>query len=263
MRIFWIGGNHPRHLYYINQISKKFEITGSIVQMRENLMPSPPDNISEIDRKNFIRHFETRKKKEREYFGNQKLPNCDILEVTSETLNSAKSTLWLETKSPDVVLIFGSDLIMNSLYSVLPKDSINLHLGLSPRYRGAATLFWPFYFLEPNLAGSTLHYIISEPDAGEIIHQCTPELSLNDGIHDVGCKTVISSSDEVIKLLEFKEKNIAWKRFKQKGTGKNFMSTDFRPEHLRVIYNLFDDDIVKQYLNGNISSKTFNLIKQF
>ena len=157
---------------------------------------------------------------------------------------------------------FGPDLIKEPFYSQLPKDSINLHLGLSPRYRGAAGLFWPFYFLEPNLAGSTFHHIVSEPDAGEVIHQSLPILDEEDSIHDVGCKTVVTSTQDMCKLLEIRQKKGCWKKYKQKGTGKNFLESDFKPEHLRLIYDLFNDEIVKEYLQGKIISKKMNIIKQ-
>lgn len=263
MKIVCISGNHSRHLYYLNEISKKFEIEGSIIQSRENVLPTPPENISDGDRKNFIRHFQTRDEKEREYFGDQKYPNHDILETQPELLNSEKSVKFLTEKKPDVVLVFGSDLIKEPLRNHLPNDSINLHLGISPRYRGAACLFWSFYFLEPNLAGSTFHYLLSEPDAGEVIHQSLPELSETDGLHDVGCKTVLVSAQDICKLLEMRNGQNSWKRYKQKGTGKNFLSRDFRPEHLRLIYDLFNDKIVKEYLDGNILSNKMNFIKQF
>lgn len=263
IRIMFIGGDHPRHLHYINKIQENFDIVGAIIQHRENISTSTPENLSEEDKKNFIHHFETREKKESQYFKNPKLPKCPIHDTTSEKLNSIESVEFLKKIKPNVVLIFGSTLIKDPLYSVLPFDTINLHLGISPRYRGAATLFWPFYFLEPNYAGSTFHYIVSEPDAGNIIHQCTPTLSLGDGIHDVACKTVITSVNEMIKILEIKKNGEVWKKFKQKGTGKNFLTSDFKPEHLRIIYTLFDNKIVDEYLQGNIYSKNPNLIKQF
>jgi len=263
MRIMFIGGDHPRHLYYINKIQDNFEIAGAIIQHRENISLTIPENLSEEDKKNFIRHFKTREKKEIQYFKNPELPKCDIHDTTAKTLNSIESVEFLKEIKPNLVLIFGSTLIKNPLYSVLPPDSINFHLGISPRYRGAATLFWPFYFLEPNYAGSTFHYIISEPDAGNIIHQCTPKLSIGDGIHDVACKTVITSTDEMIKLLEIKNNGKVWKNFEQTGTGKNFLMSDFKPEHLRVIYTLFDDKLVDEYLQDNIYSKNPNLIRQF
>ena len=42
-------------------------------------------------------------------------------------------------------------------FAVLPKEKINLHLGLSPWFKGSVTLFWPFYHLMPQFCGSTFH----------------------------------------------------------------------------------------------------------
>ena len=169
----------------------------------------------------------------------------------------------MQDANPDVVLIFGSDLIKEPLLSMLPRHTLNLHLGLSPRYRGAATLFWPFYFMEPTYAGSTFHYIVSEPDAGDIIHQVIPTLQRGDGIHDVSSKVVIDSVKHAIRLLEIFERGGVWKLYKQKSTGKNFLGSDFRPQHLRVIYNVFNDDMVDCYLDGNLESRTPRLVRQF
>jgi len=159
------------------------------------------------DKQNFLKHFSNRDKLEQKYFGNQELPHCPMLKVSKEELNLKNSAEFVNEIKPDLVLIFGCSLIKEPLYSSLPENSINLHLGLSPRYRGAATLFWPFYFMEPNFAGSTFHYIISEPDAGNLIHQSIAKLEVNDTIHDVACKTVIQSTEDMLKLLKkFKEK---------------------------------------------------------
>ena len=49
----------------------------------------------------------------------------------------------------------------------------------------------------------------------------------------------------------------------QKGSGKNFIQSDFKPEHLRLVYNLFNNDIVKHYFEGKIKSKKPHLIRQF
>lgn len=263
MKILWIGGNHSRHLYFINKIQTVFEISGAIIQNRENVIPQPPKDIEEIDKNFFIKHFSNRYLTEKKFFANPNLPNCKTKIVTSDTLNSQESVDFVKSINPDVVLIFGSDLIKEPLLSILPKQTLNLHLGISPRYRGAATLFWPFYFLEPNYAGSTFHYIISEPDAGDIVHQCIPKLDSSDGIHDVASKTVITSANDAIKLLDILEKGGQWIRNKQKGTGKNFLSGDFKPEHLRLIYGTFNDDIVNHYLQKKLNPKSPNLVRQF
>lgn len=263
VRIMWIGGSHPRHLYYANAINEQFPITAAIIEQRGAMVPQPPVGLDERDRSNFELHFANRDQAERRYFGDQAPPRVPILETSSEDLNSQESGDFVEKFDPEVVLIFGCGLIKGKLYSALPTNTINLHLGLSPRYRGAATLFWPFYFMEPAFAGTTFHFIVPEPDAGDVVHQVVPELKPEDRIHDVACKAVIQSSKAAIDLLEILASGGEWKRYKQKGTGKNFLSSDFKPEHLRVIYDVFDDDMVKQYLDSRLVSKKPTLIHQW
>lgn len=263
MKILWIGGDHPRHLFYINTIHRHFPLSGAIVEHRENLIPQPPPGLAEIDRENFIRHFKNRAAAEERYFGDQERPDCPSLVIEDDDLNAQPSVNFIEQIDPDLVLIFGSGMIRDPLFSNLPKHAINLHLGLSPRYRGAATLFWPFYFMEPAYAGTTFHYIVSEPDAGDVIHQVVPELEPADGIHDVACKAVAASAQEAPRLLEIFEREGKWRTHVQRATGKNFLASDFKPEHLRVIYNVFDDDMVAQYLVGKLASKQPKLVRQF
>jgi folate-dependent phosphoribosylglycinamide formyltransferase PurN len=263
MRILWIGGSHARHLYYINGISAHFTIAGGILELREPMVPRPPEGISEKDRENFILHFKNRDLAEKKYFGSQPFPEINLLKISNDELNSKKTVDFVNEIDPELVLIFGTGLIKDPLFSALPEEKINLHLGLSPRYRGAATLFWPFYFLEPTYAGTTFHYIVSEPDAGEIIHQTTPELEHGDGIHDVACKAVIQSTTDAIELLKIYAEEKRWKRHHQRSTGKNFLNSDFKPEHLRVIYDIYDDDIVDKVLDGTLKSKEPLLFRQF
>lgn len=263
-RIAWIGGDHNRHLYYINQIAKRFNVVGGIVQERENALPEPPQGLSEQDEKNWQGHFWNRLVAENRYFEKQPLPDVQLLKVDKFTLNSEDSSDFIKRLKPDVVMIFGVGMVREPLLNSLPKETLNLHLGLSPRYRGAATLFWPFYFLEPNWAGVTFHYIVHSPDAGTIVHQSRPELYLNDGIHDVACHAVIKATQDACKLLEIHEQKGSWEKFTQKPeAGKNFLESDFKPQHLRMIYNEYNDKIVEAYLNGELKAKEPILKQQF
>jgi len=263
MRICIIGGDHPRHFYYANKISESCNVVARIVQKRENFMPVQPKFLDSQDEVNFIRHFRDRDLAERNFFGHQPTPTGNVLLIDKVDLNSQLTSNFIKKINPNLVLVFGCGIILEPLASVLPKNTINLHLGLSPRYRGSATLFWPFYFLEPNYSGSTFHYIIDEPDAGDIIHQTVPQLNYNDKIHDVACKVVIRSAEEAIRLIQHLKEHGEWKTHKQKSTGKMFLSTDFRPEHLRQIYNNFDNNIVDLYLNGGITSRELRIFDQF
>ncbi len=259
-RILWLGGSHRRHLYYAESLADALPVIGGIMQVREEAVPKPPEGLVSIDRSNWLRHFRERFQAEEKYFGEPKPPDIPILEVNEFTLNDARSVEFVRDMKPDLAVIFGTGMIREPLMSALPKDTINLHLGLSPRYRGAATLFWPFYFLEPNFAGTTFHYIVHSPDAGDIIHQVRPVLEKGDGIHDVACKAVVASAVEAVALFQMD----GWEKFKQKPeAGKNFLAGDFQPKHLRMIYQIFDNDMVDAYLSGEIKPKEPNLKRQF
>jgi len=254
MKYMIIGGDHPRHLYYLNTIVKNCNVVGAILENREDVIPKPDSNLNSQDKSNFIKHFRNRKKYEDKYFGVKRtVPDCPILNVTENSLSSQESIDFMKKLNPDAVFIFGSGMIREPLFSFLPKISINLHLGLSPRYRGSATLFWPFYFLEPNWAGSTFHLITNEPDAGDIIHQSIPTLEEGDSIHEVACKVVAQSAEDVKLIIDFLESEEELKLHKQSGTGKNFLTRDFIPQHLRVIYDLYNDDIVDHFLSNKIN----------
>lgn len=257
MRYLIVGGDHPRHLHYLNAIADNAIVIGAILEKRESFIPQPPVGLEEKDHENFIRHFANREKYEVEFFGKEKkLPDCPIHYVTENTLSDKESVKFVQKLDFDVVFIFGTGMIREPLYSNLPKLKINLHLGISPRYRGSATLFWPFYFLEPNWAGSTFHLITDEPDAGDIIHQSLPLLEKGDTIHEVACKVVQQSAIDVKMIIDTLESRKQLVLHKQKGTGRNFLTRDFIPQHLRVIYDLYDDDIVDQFLDKKISSKS-------
>ena len=131
----------------------------------------------------------------------------------------------------------------------MPYYSINLHSGLAPYYKGAACNFWPFYFLEPNWVGMTFHFLSNKLDSGKIIHHTVPRLNIKDNIHDLSCKAQLKSFKESLNIIEMiKKKKI--KEYELTSNGKLFLKKDFRPEHLRIVYNLFKDDIVKYYLQN-------------
>jgi folate-dependent phosphoribosylglycinamide formyltransferase PurN len=246
LRIAIIGGTHPRHLYYHAAIANSgHTVVGALLEHRGNLIPEPPERIAPHDRALWKRHFYNRSLHESVAFGAPSLAIPNIKMVTREELNSDEAYHHIADLRPDLVLIFGCHL----LKWFLPVPIINLHLGLSPRYRGSATLFWPFYFLEPNWAGCTFHQIVREPDAGMILHQCRPELKSGDTIHQVATRAVITATVDMLKLLDNFEH---WAYKEQKATGKNFLSSDFQTQHLRNIYDLWNDQIVDSYLNGEI-----------
>ena len=62
------------------------------------------------------------------------------------------------------------------------------------------------------------------------------------------------------ELLKKREKEGRWHFKEQKQSGKLFLTSDFQPYHLNVIYKLFKNQIVQRYLDGELSKKPPSLV---
>lgn len=63
MRVLLLTGSHPRHLYVVNKLVSLGVVAAHVMEVREEFIPTPPSNLEETDRENFIRHFSDRDRK--------------------------------------------------------------------------------------------------------------------------------------------------------------------------------------------------------
>ena len=264
MKLILFSGDHPRHLFVNKKVVEFFDEIFVIVMQREELVPEPPSDLDKHDKELFKLHFENRHLVESSVYGNLNAHDVykdfNSIFIKPDELNTELVADKVRKFNADFCFIFGVDLILDPVIDVLPKDKINLHLGLSPWYTGGATLFWPFYHLEPQFCGSTFHQITKKADAGEIIHQCVPELYPGDKIHDVGARCVVKSRDELSKIFDHWKRENGFKGTVQKTSGRNWRGVDFHGSQLRVIYDLFQDKIVDSYLSGSLSKRKPKII---
>lgn len=264
MRILLLTGSHPRHLFVVNELVKTGFIAAHVIEKREEFVPQPPPNLEEVDRTNFIRHFKDRDEAEQKHFkGNDKVSvHLPTLEVTMQQLNSKETIEWVKNQQFDLAISYGVHKLSDELLEALPDKAWNIHGGLSPWYKGNTTLFWPFFMLKPNWAGMTIHRLSSRLDAGDIVHHSVPELAYGDGLHDVACKAVIQVAEDLAKIVTtINLENVQYTP--QKGNGKLWIGTDWMPQHLRFVYNVYNNDIVDQFLDGKLPKIEPKLISAF
>jgi methionyl-tRNA formyltransferase len=81
---------------------------------------------------------------------------------------------WLERISemrPDLILsVYYRNMISTKVLGLAPLGAFNMHGSLLPRYRGRAPINWAVLHGEPRI-GMTLHRMVKEPDAGNIVDQ--------------------------------------------------------------------------------------------
>lgn len=257
MRLVIVSGSHPRHLYVAKQIMETGLVAGMVLMKREKMVDEIPEYLSGHLRELYDYHFKLRAEMENKYFGtiDQSIFSKDIpvLEIERTELNEKKVENFIRSVGADCLFSYGPDLFKENILETVDYFAMNLHGGLSPWYKGAATMFWPFYFLEPNYVGTTLHYITMKIDAGDIVHQTVPRLEYGDGMHEVACKAMIEAADETREVMLKINKNGKPNGIKQRKTGKLFLEREWRPEHLYLIYDMFDDKIVDKFLDGEIN----------
>lgn len=257
MRIVAICGSHPRHMFVLDKLIGTGVIVGVVLMKRENMIEPPLVDLSSHMKDLYERHFKLRMMMENSYFGSVDIQaiakEVPVIEVSSEELNCNAVSDFIEKVRADTIFSYGPDLLHDNILSKVNYNAFNLHGGLSPWYKGAATMFWPFYFLEPNFVGTTLHYITKKIDAGNIVHHTVPKLNRGDCMHEVACKAIVAAAEDVCKVFMNMSEGKQYPGVQQKKNGKLFLTKDWRPEHLQLIYDVYDDKIVDLYLNGEIN----------
>lgn len=266
-KVIFMCGSHMRHLYIADKLYKEGRLAGLVMEEREEFVPKPDVHLTQRDKDNFIRHFAERDRAEKKFFGGvnkqEMIKNVPVLNVSRETLNDAATVEFIKNCNAEMLFTYGVHKVTDEVIQCFENKSFNIHGGLSPWYKGNTTLFWPFYFLKPNWAGMTIHRLSSKLDGGDILHHSVPKLEYGDKMHEVACKAVVQVAEDLCQILNYLDNGALLVCFLQKGNGKLFVSSDWTPQTLRVIYELFDDKIVDMYLNGELENSEPELVKFF
>ena len=251
MKTILLTGNHLRHQYIASYVATQTNLLGV---WREEKSFDPLSYASNEEESQVIRdHFLSRDQSEEKYFGayaEKSLPgNIPVYDVCSGTLNSEKYLAAMKACTPDVVLVCGTGILREELINLFPGHIINIHLGLSPYYRGAGTNFWPLVNREPEYLGATIHYLDKGIDTGEIIAHCRPEVNTEDGPHDMGNKTIMVATKVLVEIARLhvarKIKSVPqWKK------GKLYQRKDFGATAVAKLYENFRSGMIAEYLQS-------------
>lgn len=100
--------------------------------------------------------------------------------LSPNTPNTPAIVSHIATLQPDLILSFYyRRLLCQALLAIPRLGAINLHGSLLPRYRGRAPVNWVLVNGETH-TGVTLHYMIAQADAGDIIAQRVVPIAFED-----------------------------------------------------------------------------------
>jgi folate-dependent phosphoribosylglycinamide formyltransferase PurN len=253
MKILLISANEVRHKYLRKKISqfKNLEIGLCIVEKnstRQFYDVISSGKYTDIEKK----HFQDRFSSEKKYFGNFVNKTKEIKNLIEVDRNEINENLSLRKKiidtKPDLAISYGCSIIKEPLLSIFKNRFINIHLGLSPYYRGSATNFWPFVLNELQFVGITYMNIDSGVDTGPILHQFRAKMKTTDTIHDVGNKLIMDMVDKLEKII-INHKKIKPINQNIKLTKRVFKKSDFNKNSLEKLTSNLKKGMIKNYLN--------------
>jgi phosphoribosylglycinamide formyltransferase 1 len=138
-------------------------------------------------------HLEARARSEEDFFAafDRLVPDRSRpVEIERGRINDDSCAGEIEALAPDLLVAYGCSLIKGRLLQSFTGRFLNVHLGLSPYYRGSGTNFWPLVNREPEFVGATFMHIDPGVDTGEIIHQVRARVLPGDTPHQIGNRLI-------------------------------------------------------------------------
>lgn len=111
-------------------------------------------------------------------YSKKSIPNSKIQNVDS--VNNREIINLVHGLKPNLIFVNGTRIISKQIIDKLGIKMINIHVGITPKYRGVHGGYWALYNENKELFGTTLHYIDSGVDTGFIIAQKIVKVSAKD-----------------------------------------------------------------------------------
>ena len=243
-----------RHKYIVSKLVDTFDVQ-LIISEKKSVAIEDTTKYNLADATLVREHFDKRSKSEMKFFGDYKEFSSEIchLSIPHKEINNEFVFDCINSINPDLIVLFGTSIIKGHILKKYHRKVINLHLGLSPYYKGSATNLFPFYYKQIECIGATIHFATEEVDAGEIIHQFRPKININDDLHDIGNKVIFKLGNELSIITNY---------FLNK---KNEIVTlisdevvickikDLTPKVLRTIYSNINSGLVADFLKNKES----------
>lgn len=245
MRAIVLTSSLTRHAYVANQLAARLPVA---CVWREQKTFEPLKYATCGDDADVIEgHFAARDASEEAYFGRDTAVAPPSRPVGAGGCNDPDEIARMRRLEPDVVLVFGTGLLRAPLIDSFPGRILNIHLGLSPYYRGAGTNFWPLVNGEPEYCGATIHFLDAGVDTGPIIGHVRPDMRSGDGPHDIGNKTIAAAADALadaaLALVAGPLTGVA-----QQGGGRVYKRADFSADAVRRLRANFEGGMIDTYL---------------
>lgn len=249
-RILLLTSDQRRHLFAAGRLAEATDLVGIISEAKSPAVSAAPGDPD--DREVIRQHFREREAAERLLLGApDAFPDVPVLRLASGEVNHKAPYRWVKERDPEILVLYGTSIIKPPLLSDYSGRMVNIHLGLSPYYRGSATNFWPLVHRQPECVGATLHLAVAKVDAGPILAQVRPPAEVGDRAHELGTKTLIRALEVLPSLLAGYLAGTIAPTPQDLSRGRVFRNRDFHAAAVRRMWEHFATGMMAEYLGAD------------
>jgi folate-dependent phosphoribosylglycinamide formyltransferase PurN len=88
-----------------------------------------------------------------------------------ESVNDDACKTLLQQLQPGIIIVNGTRIISKKILQSCKAVFINMHVGITPRYRGSHGGYWALYNNDPANFGTTIHLVDPGVDTGAVLKQ--------------------------------------------------------------------------------------------
>lgn len=251
-RIVILTGSELRHTFFRKYIAsdERIEVLGTYCEGMEKSLPTLVSQQSDNELR--TRHLQNREQSERDFYQLfvDSIPDrSKPVSIARGELNTPQVQQAIAELKPDLLVAYGCSLVREPLLSMFAGKFLNVHLGLSPYYRGSGTNFWPLVNGEPEYVGATFMHIDAGVDTGEIIHQIRARVVWGDTPSSIGNR-LIQDMARVYRELVIQFDLL--QKMPQLGEPSNvriYKKAAFSEDSVTDLYSSFAQGLVERYLS--------------
>ena len=212
------------------------------------------------------KHMHMRQIYEQDFFGlylsNESALPSGAFYMDRGWISTDECLTQLRSRRISQILVYGTSILKGTILQEYNNKILNLHLGLSPYYRGSGTNYFPFVNNAPEYCGATIMYLDAGIDTGPIIHQLRPRINPSDTFHQLSNRFLIDAFKAYIDISELNlfsplplpAHNSIPGNYNQ--TRLLYKRRDFTESSVQQLYDNFNSGMIETYLDSYTSRTT-------
>lgn len=255
-RIVILTGSELRHDFFRKYIAMSggVEVVNSYCEGLEKSLRTIVEKDEEANDMR-LKHLSARERSEKDFFGLFTETSADYskpVHLPKGEINSQEYTDAIISSNPDLLIAYGCSIVKKPLLTAFEDRFLNIHLGISPYYRGSGTNYWPLVNGEPEYVGATFMHIDAGIDTGEIIHQIRARYFWGDTPSQIGNRLIVEMSRVYLDIIINIGKLDKMPQLPVPSNEKVYKKKDYTENSVLTLYKNFNNDLIGRYLNEEI-----------